>query len=252
MTRSGLFCRLSIFGLSLTVSTLFAGCQDDAPATPPVAGTTGTVTAGGAAVSGIAGAGTVAGSAATAGQTALAGAGGVGMMPSPVGAAGMGAAGTGVAGMTAVAGMSAAGTGASGMGAGGMGAAGAPGFTPGSPTFSAIFAETIMGTGCNGGTTCHASTAAGQLKMANRADAYIALVGVKAMGINLVMNGSPNCKDSTLTRVVAGDPMASLLYTKVTAATPACGLKMPPTGATLAADKAEQIRLWIMGGAKDD
>jgi hypothetical protein len=132
-----------------------------------------------------------------------------------------------------------------------MGGAGAPAFTPGSPTFSAIFQEIIVGTGCNGGPTCHASLAGGQLKMTNKAEAYTALVGVKAAGVNLVMNGSPNCKDSMLTRVTAGDPASSLVIDKLTAATPKCGGKMPPSGA-LAADKVEQIRMWIMMGAKDN
>jgi hypothetical protein len=132
-----------------------------------------------------------------------------------------------------------------------MGAAGAPAFTPGSPTFSAVFQEIIVGTGCNGGPTCHASTAAGQLKMSMKADTYTALVGVKAMGVNLVMNGSANCKDSMLSRVVAGDPNASLLFKKVSSATPGCGGQMPPSG-MLPADKVEQIRAWIMNGAKND
>ncbi|HKP62368.1 MAG TPA: hypothetical protein VJV78_36795, partial [Polyangiales bacterium] len=130
-------------------------------------------------------------------------------------------------------------------------AAGAPAFTPGSPTFSAIFQEIIVGTGCNGGPTCHAGLAAGQLKMTTKAEAYMSLVGVKAMGVNLVMMASPNCKDSMMTRVVANDPASSLLFDKVSATMPKCGSKMPPSGA-LPADKIDQIKKWIMAGAKDD
>ncbi len=148
--------------------------------------------------------------------------------------------------------MAAAGTGAAGIGAAGMGAAGAPSFVPGSPTFSAIYQEIFVGTGCNGGPTCHASMNAGQLKMTVKADTYKALVGSPAAGINLgMMSTAPNCKDSGLVRVVAGDPAASLLYKKVSEATPACGMRMPPSG-MLDAAKAEQIRMWIMAGAKDD
>jgi hypothetical protein len=133
----------------------------------------------------------------------------------------------------------------------GRAAAGAAG-TRGSPTFSAIFQEIIVGKGCNGGPTCHASTAAGQLKMALKNDAYTALVGVQAMGVNLVMTASPACKDSMLARVVAGDPSSSLLYEKVSSTMPACGGKMPPNGAMLAPEKIEQIRTWIMNGARND
>jgi hypothetical protein len=182
---------------------------------------------------------------------------GTGMIPSGVGAAGSGVAGAGVAGAgiagAGVAGASVAGMGAAGMLAAGSGAAGmaAPMFVPGSPTWSAVFQEIIVGTGCNGGPTCHASTAAGQLKMSMKNDSFMALVGVKAMGVNLVMTTAPACKDTTLMRVVAGDPNASLLYKKVSSATPDCGGKMPPSGA-LAPEKVEQIRLWIMNGAKND
>ena len=106
--------------------------------------------------------------------------------------------------------------------------------------------------GCNGGPTCHASTVAGQLKMTNTMEAYTALVGVKAMGGNLVMNGSPNCKDSNLVRVVAGNPDASLFFKKLNSATPECGGKMPPAGAMLPPATLDQIRTWIMNGAKND
>jgi hypothetical protein len=128
---------------------------------------------------------------------------------------------------------------------------GAPMFTPGSPTFSAIYQEIIVSKGCNGGPTCHAGLAAGQLKMTSKTEAFMSLVGVKAMGINLVMGSTPNCKDTTLMRVVAGNPDMSLLYKKVSSATPECGGKMPPT-AMLPQPMIDQIKMWIMNGAKDD
>lgn len=235
--------RAFVPGLGSAVSVVaivcsLAGCSADTTPPATVAGT---------------GAAAISGGAAVAGQPSTAG---IGMMPSPVGAAGMGAAGTGAGGTgaagTGAAGMAAAGTGAAGIGAAGMGAAGAPSFVPGSPTFSAIYQEIFVGTGCNGGPTCHASMNAGQLKMTVKADTYKALVGSPAAGINLgMMSTAPNCKDSGLVRVVAGDPAASLLYKKVSEATPACGMRMPPSG-MLDAAKADQIRMWIMAGAKDD
>jgi hypothetical protein len=241
MMRSELF-RRSFAGLLVGLSVSVAACSDDA--LPPQQ------TAGAAAVGGAAGLSVpVAG--------AAPGTAGIGTIPSGVGAAGTGVAGTGVAGAgvagAGVAGVGVAGMGAAGMLAAGSGAAGmaAPTFVPGSPTWSAVFQEIIVGTGCNGGPTCHASTAAGQLKMSMKNDSFMALVGVKAMGVNLVMTTAPACKDTTLIRVVAGDPNASLLYKKVSSATPECGGKMPPSGA-LAPEKVEQIRLWIMNGAKND
>ena len=127
--------------------------------------------------------------------------------------------------------------------------AGAPG--P-SPTFSAIYKDVIVGTGCNGGTLCHAGTV-GNLTMNTKDQAYAALVGVKAMGTNLLDGGvgKPNCVDSGLTRVVAGKPDESLLMKKIEHMQP-CGDPMPPTGVVLAADKVELIRSWIAKGAKDN
>jgi hypothetical protein len=224
MTRSGLFCRISACSLLLSATTTLTACSNEGTPAPPVAGSMAPVTAGGQPINGA--------------GTGAPAAGGMG--PS---AAGAPAAGSGVA----------AGAGAAGMAPAGTGAAGAPAFTPGSPTFSAIYEEIIVGVGCNGGgPTCHASLAAGQLKMTSKAEAYMNLVGVKAAGVNLVMNGSANCKDSMLTRVMAGDPMSSLLVDKVSSAMPKCGGKMPPTANMLTADKIAQIRTWIMNGAMNN
>jgi hypothetical protein len=183
------------------------------------------------------------------GVTGTSGTGAAGMMTGAAGTGMTGVAGmTGAAGMAAPAGSGAAGTAVAGMGAGGMGA---PMFTPGSPTFTAIYQEIIVAKGCNGGPTCHAGLAAGQLKMTSQTEAFMSLVGVKAMGVNLVMGSAPNCKDTTLTRVVAGNPDMSLLYKKVASAMPECGGKMPPT-AMLPQPMIDQIKMWIMNGAKND
>jgi len=142
-------------------------------------------------------------------------------------------------------------SGAAGAGAAGSGAAGSgPMITPGSPTWSAIYQEIIAGTGCNGGVSCHAGTAAGNLVMKNQAEGYTALVGVKAMGTNLPAGGT-DCKDTGLTRVVASDPANSLLMQKITEPTPKCGAHMPP-GGNLTAAQIEQIRMWIANGAMNN
>lgn len=123
----------------------------------------------------------------------------------------------------------------------------APAFTPGSPTWSAVFEEIIVGKGCNGGPSCHASIAGGNLVLLTKADSYTALVGVKAMG----MGGAVSCATSNLTRVVPGDPTNSLLLDKVANANPKCGGHMPP-GSDLPPAMVTQLRDWIMAGAKND
>lgn len=83
--------------------------------------------------------------------------------------------------------------------------------------------------GCNGGASCHASSAGGNLVMPNQAGAYAALVGVEAMGA--ASSGmTPSCADANVIRVVAGDSDASLLVNRVEQAMPKCGIRMPPGG----------------------
>jgi hypothetical protein len=121
----------------------------------------------------------------------------------------------------------------------------------GAPKFSAIFTEIISGTGCNGGPSCHAGTVAGNLKMTTAAEAYSALVGVQAMGMNVPAGGT-DCKTTGLMRVKAGDPDNSLLMKKIDlATTPPCGVRMPP-GGMLKPEQIMQIRQWIMNGAQND
>ncbi|HKU39240.1 MAG TPA: hypothetical protein VJR89_13860 [Polyangiales bacterium] len=197
--------------------------------------------------------GTPAAFAAAGGSAPPPAAAGSGMQPAAGG--GVPAAGSGtMSGTVSAAGTTAApaaGAPAAGAPAGGAaGMAAAPAFTPGSPTWSAVFQEIIVGTGCNGGPTCHASTVAGMLKMTNKADSYTALVGAKGMGRNLTGMGM-NCSDTGLTRVVPMDPANSLFLQKVEAATPVCGVRMP-IGGTLKPEQIEQIRTWIANGAKDD
>jgi len=160
--------------------------------------------------------------------------------------AGMGAVGTG--------GMAGGGTGGmAGGGTGGTGGAGTGGMTsdaPIEPKFSAIYEKVLPSCG---GPFCHTGSGGGNLVMDTQANAYKNLVGVAAMGMNLPNATNPmNCKDSGLTRVVAGDPEMSLLYSKVRLDKDVpCGSRMP-TGGMLKQAQVDAIKAWIMAGAKDD
>lgn len=66
----------------------------------------------------------------------------------------------------------------------------------------------------------------------------------------LVGKASSSAMCSGKTYVTAGDPEGSLLYQKV-AATPMCGMRMPP-GGMLDAANVELLKGWIMAGARND
>lgn len=122
------------------------------------------------------------------------------------------------------------------------------GATPdGEPTFSAVYKDIIQA-GCLGGTSCHAGTLAGALEMSMQAEAYAALVSVKAMGTS---GGSANCSSTNLMRVAPNDPDNSLLMQKVEQAMPVCGTRMPP-GGMLRPEQISQLRKWIAAGALDN
>lgn len=163
-----------------------------------------------------------------------------------------GAAATGgVGGTTGGVGGTTGGTGGMAGMAGTTGGTGAT-FVPGSPTFSAIFQEVIIATGCNAGGLCHGGTLGqANLLMNDQAGAHAALVGVAAMGMSDPRLMLPNCVDSGMMRVVAGQPDMSLLVKKLEGTMPPCGQPMPPTG-PLSAAQVTQIRTWIMNGALND
>jgi outer membrane protein assembly factor BamB len=119
----------------------------------------------------------------------------------------------------------------------------------GAATWSGVYSDVIVGSGCSGSALCHGGDI-GHLTMKDKASAYKALVGVDAMGSNLVADSGPNCKDSGLKRVVAGKPDDSLMMLKLEGKQP-CGDAMPPTG-KLSADRIDQVRKWIENGAKND
>ncbi|MGD8859880.1 MAG: hypothetical protein PVI30_07700 [Myxococcales bacterium] len=170
---------------------------------------------------------------------------------STTGAGGMTATGAGGMTATGAGGMTA--TGAGGMtatGAGGMTATGAAGGDATAATWTAVWENVIVATGCNGGPLCHGGLAGGMLVMLDKESAYEALVNQPAEGINLTGMGT-NCADTDLVRVVPGDPDNSLLVQKVENPMPACGGEMPPNG-MLAADQIQLIRDWVAAGAMND
>lgn len=147
---------------------------------------------------------------------------------------------SGVSGTTAATGGTAGTTGGTG-----------PTFVPGSPTFTAIFQEIMLPTGCNAGAFCHGGTLGqGSLLLTDQTTAHAALVGVPAMGV--LPPPGVNCADTGLMRVAAGNPDTSLLIQKL-AGTQTCGTPMPPPPAPLLdAAKQQQVRIWILNGALND
>ncbi|MDP9149433.1 MAG: hypothetical protein M3O36_05775 [Myxococcota bacterium] len=112
----------------------------------------------------------------------------------------------------------------------------------GGATFTAVYA--IITTSC---LPCHATgggATGGMLDMSTQATAYTNLVGKTAAGSACAATGG--------TRVVPGMATASLLYNKVSVATPRCGMRMPRGAAPLPAADVMLIRSWINAGALND
>jgi hypothetical protein len=72
----------------------------------------------------------------------------------------------------------------------------------------------------------------------------MALVGVKASG--------PSCGSSSETRVAAGNASQSLLFQKVSEATPPCGSQMPLGAPPLSSAQMTLVEDWINEGALND
>ena len=123
----------------------------------------------------------------------------------------------------------------------GGGGGGGGGGATGAPTFTAIWDEVFVPTGCNSG-SCHGGGAGG-LSMASKDEAWRDLV-------NVVSDG-PACASTGLVRVVPGDPETSLLVDKIANRPPVCGSAMPFAG-PLDAKQVEQVREWIRRGAAND
>lgn len=119
------------------------------------------------------------------------------------------------------------------------------------PTFDSLFAVVIRGScaveGCHAGVPPDGSAPTGMMLLDpnDPALSYTNLVGVPAMGVE--------CIDGGGTRVIAGDPDASLLIRKLEGdGTPdgaACGGRMPQGGPYLRASTIRVFRDWIAAGA---
>jgi hypothetical protein len=92
---------------------------------------------------------------------------------------------------------------------------------------------------------CHHPGGEGSFQdFSSQSTAYAALVGVKASG--------PSCGSSGDTRVVPGSASQSLLFQKVSEASPPCGSQMPLGGPPLSSSQITLIENWINAGALND
>ncbi|HEX7480494.1 MAG TPA: hypothetical protein VF331_22025 [Polyangiales bacterium] len=114
------------------------------------------------------------------------------------------------------------------------------------PTWTRVYSEVIVANSCNN-QFCHAEAQAGGLVLTPTADAaYNALVGKTP-------TGDPCKGKAGLQRVTPGKPEQSLMYSKLSADPPVCGLHMPPTPYPHASTaQIALVRAWIAAGAKHD
>lgn len=117
--------------------------------------------------------------------------------------------------------------------------------TPVEPTWGAIY-DRIVARSC-AFVLCHdAETAAGALDLSTPAIAHAALLSPAAGRL---------CGPTGATRVVPGDPEASLLIHKLRGVAPEgrlCGSRMPSAGSHLSASRVETLEAWIRDGARPD
>jgi hypothetical protein len=162
-------------------------------------------------------------------------------------ATGSAGAATGSAGAKASGGAAGA-AGATGAAAGGGAAGGAA--AGGAVTFTKVHEEVLTGAGCAVG-SCHGNASgSSKLGFADKADAYMGLVGIKAMGMGGPGSTTGGCMGMPIDRVKAGDPAMSLLVQKLENKQ-TCGQQMPP-GSSISPDKIQLVKDWIMAGAKND
>lgn len=245
--------------LVASVALTFGACGVD-QTLPGGAGATPPPTMGAAAGSTAAGAG-MTGAAAAAGKTGTTtspatGAAGGGTSTVTGASAGSKAPATASAGTTGAA-TGSAGTPATGgaagavaAGAAGGGAAGGGAAAGGAVTFTKVHEDVLTGAGC-ATPSCH-SNAQGTSKLgfADKDDAYMGLVGVMAMGTAGPGSMTGGCMGMPVTRVKAGDPASSLLVQKLEAKQ-TCGAQMPP-GGSIKPELIQEVKDWIMAGAKND
>jgi hypothetical protein len=107
------------------------------------------------------------------------------------------------------------------------------------PTFAQIYTA-IISKQC---LPCHATGGGammGKLDMSSEATAYTNLVGAMAMGSACMGKG---------TLVVKGDSATSILYSKLSKATPICGTRMPHAPGRVTMGEIMMVMRWIDGGA---
>jgi hypothetical protein len=185
------------------------------------------------------------------------GAAGTTTITPPAGAAGMIASVAGMAAPAAGSGTtSAAGSGTPAAGSGATGgsaaaAGGAGGSSAGASSFTRVYEEVFVPVGCGAAGACHRGPGGGKLDLTDKATSFKSLVGVMAMGMSAPTPPTPNCSESGLMRVKAGDPANSLLVSKLESTMPKCGQQMPP-GGPVDAGQLKLVKDWIMAGAKDD
>jgi hypothetical protein len=129
-----------------------------------------------------------------------------------------------------------AGTGGMGMPSGGAAA-------PSGASFGGVLA--IFSDPTHNCAACHSNAATGGglvFNPANAAVSHMALVGVASPG-------AAGSKCGGKIYVVAGQPDASLLYDKLSNATPSCGTRMPMGLPMLTSSELSTVRSWITGGA---
>ncbi len=131
-----------------------------------------------------------------------------------------------------------------------------PGAVPSANSFTKVYE--VIGPNC-ANNFCHydsVPTRYSALDMSTRVRAFWSLVGQPSLGPACFQQG---------TRVVPGDPDASILYLKVSMTTPKCGSQMPAdraklltlgsamfSGTALALDQQQLIRSWIEEGAQNN
>jgi hypothetical protein len=113
--------------------------------------------------------------------------------------------------------------------------------------FDGIFADIVdqgsEADGCNR-LGCHRGSAPSAGLNLETADvAFANLVGVPVSGAAACQPGEHG------NRVTAGDPAASVLFSKVSEAEPVCGSRMPLGGDPLTQAEQDRIEAWILAGA---
>lgn len=111
------------------------------------------------------------------------------------------------------------------------------------PTFKNVYTQ-ILGNMCP---SCHMMGGViGSPDLSSMANAYMSLIDKDA---TMAMTGVCGGKGKL---VVPGDCEKSLLYNKLSQATPICGRRMPLSSTTVSQPNLDMLCAWIKAGAKND